>query len=218
MRKLLGPAQFTSLLAEKKDEVGISTGLAVTPVGGEIIFVETALMPGKGKLTLTGQLGEVMRESAMAAFSYARSHSSALGISNQISKATDVHIHVPEGAVPKDGPSAGVAMATSLISALTGTKTKRDVAMTGEITLRGRVMEIGGVKDKVIAAHRAGIKTIVLPQDNQKDMDDVPDKVKKDIKFVFASHLDQVLEVAIPDFNRRLRRLPVVAPSTFVAS
>ncbi|OGY09056.1 MAG: endopeptidase La [Candidatus Blackburnbacteria bacterium RIFCSPHIGHO2_01_FULL_43_15b] len=218
LRKLLGPAQFTSLLAEKKDEVGISTGLAVTPVGGEIIFVETALMPGKGKLTLTGQLGEVMRESAMAAFSYARSHSSALGISNQISKATDVHIHVPEGAVPKDGPSAGVAMATSLISALTGTKTKRDVAMTGEITLRGRVMEIGGVKDKVIAAHRAGIKTIVLPQDNQKDMDDVPDKVKKDIKFVFASHLDQVLEVAIPDFNRRLRRLPVVAPSTFVAS
>lgn len=212
LRKLLGPAQFTSLLAEKKDEVGISTGLAVTAVGGEIIFIETALMPGKGKLTLTGQLGDVMRESAMAAFSYARSHSDELGIKEEFGKKTDVHIHVPEGAVPKDGPSAGVAMATSLISALTGTKTRKDVAMTGEITLRGRVMEIGGVKEKVIAAHRAGIKTVVLPKDNQKDMEDVPEKVKKDIKFVFASHLDDVLEVAMPEYNHK--KAPRQIPSS----
>lgn len=200
LRKYLGPAQFSSLIAEKKDEIGISTGLAVTASGGEIIFVETALMPGKGKLTLTGQLGDVMRESAMAAFSYARSHSGELGIKEEVVKKIDVHIHVPEGAVPKDGPSAGVAMATSLISALTGAKTKKDVAMTGEITLRGRVMEIGGVKEKVIAAHRAGIKTVVLPKDNQKDMDDVPEKVKKDIKFIFADHLDQVLKTAVYGF------------------
>ncbi len=202
LRKLLGPAQYSSLIAEKKDEIGISTGLAVTASGGEIIFVETALMPGKGKLTLTGQLGEVMRESALAAFSYARSHSEELGIRDEVARKIDVHIHVPEGAVPKDGPSAGVAMATSLISALTGVKTKKDVAMTGEITLRGRVMEIGGVKEKVIAAHRAGIKTVILPKDNEKDMDDVPDKVKKDIKFVFADHLDQVLETAVDGFKK----------------
>lgn len=200
LHRFLGPAQFSSLIAEKKDEIGISTGLAVTASGGEIIFVETALMPGKGKLTLTGQLGDVMRESALAAFSYARSHSDELGIKDEIARKIDVHIHVPEGAVPKDGPSAGVAMATSLISALTGVKTKKDVAMTGEITLRGRVMEIGGVKEKIIAAHRAGIKTVVLPKDNQKDMDDVPDKVKKDIKFIFADHLDQVLKTAVSGF------------------
>ncbi len=202
LKKFLGPAQFSSLIAEKKDEVGISTGLAVTATGGEIIFVETALMPGKGKLTLTGQLGDVMRESALAAFSYARSHSNELGIKDEVARKIDVHIHVPEGAVPKDGPSAGVAMATSLISALTGTKTKKDVAMTGEITLRGRVMEIGGVKEKVIAAHRAGIKTVVLPKDNEKDMEDVPDKVKKDIKFIFADHLDIVLQTAVDGFKK----------------
>ena len=221
LRKYLGPAQFSSLIAEKRDEIGISTGLAVTASGGEIIFVETALMPGKGKLTLTGQLGDVMRESALAAFSYARSHSDELEIKDEVAKKIDVHIHVPEGAVPKDGPSAGVAMATSLISALTGAKTKKDVAMTGEITLRGRVMEIGGVKEKVIAAHRAGIKTVVLPKDNQKDMDDVPDKVKKDIKFIFASHLDEVLETAITGFVKpngkpKTPQTPL-GPSTFIA-
>lgn len=221
LHRLLGPTQFSSLLAEKKDEVGISTGLAVTAAGGEIIFVETALMPGKGKLTLTGQLGEVMKESAVAAFSYARSHSHELGLGDKQAGVTDVHIHVPEGAVPKDGPSAGVAMATSLISALTNSKTRKDVAMTGEITLRGRVMEIGGVKDKVIAAHRAGIKTVVLPKDNRKDMEDVPDRVKKDIRFVFADHLDQVLEVAMPGFSslklpRPAPRVPLVPPTYMV--
>lgn len=214
LRKFLGPIQFTSLLAEKKDEVGISTGLAVTATGGEIIFVETALMPGKEKLTLTGQLGDVMRESAMAAFSYTRSQWKKLGIKEDFAKQTEVHIHVPEGAVPKDGPSAGIAMATSLVSAVTGMKTRKDVAMTGEITLRGRIMEIGGVKEKVIAAHRAGIKAVVLPKDNKKDMEDIPEKARKDIKFVFVDHLDQVLEIAIPGFARRkiFEEKPIPSP------
>lgn len=196
IRTFLGPQQFSSLLAEAVDDIGISTGLAVTAVGGEIILVETALMPGKGKLTLTGQLGDVMKESATAAFSYARSHWRDLGLKEDFAKNLDVHIHVPEGAVPKDGPSAGVAMTTSLVSALTNTKTHREVGMTGEITLRGRVLEIGGVKEKVIAAHRAGLKIVVLPKSNQKDMEEVPEKVKQDIKFIFAEHVDEVLEVA----------------------
>ncbi len=202
VHKFLGPIHYRSLIAETKDEVGMATGLAVTATGGEIIFIETALMPGRGKLTLTGQLGDVMKESAMAAFSYARSNWRRLGLMEDFSKDLDVHIHVPEGAVPKDGPSAGVSMATSLISALTNTKTRREVGMTGEITLRGRVMEIGGVKEKVIAAHRAGLKTIVLPHDNKKDMDEVPEKVKRDIEFVFADTLDDVLDVA---FKGRLK-------------
>lgn len=201
--KFLGPQQFTSLLADVQDDIGVATGLAFTPVGGEILFIETALMPGKGRLVLTGQLGDVMKESARAAFSYARSHWQELELRQDFAKNLDVHIHVPEGAVPKDGPSAGVAMATSLISALTNTKTRREVGMTGEITLRGRVMEIGGVKEKVIAAHRAGLKTIVLPKNNQKDLEEIPDNVKEDIEFVFADHLDQVLEVA---FKRSVKR------------
>jgi ATP-dependent Lon protease len=196
VRKLLGPRQFSSLLAEAKDEIGMTTGLAVTPVGGEILFVETALMPGRGKLTLTGQLGDVMKESAQAAFSYARSHWRELGLRQDFAKNLDVHIHVPEGAVPKDGPSAGIAMATSVVSALTNTRVKREVGMTGEITLRGRAMEIGGVKEKAIAAHRAGLKTVIFPKNNKKDMEEVPDRVRKDIKFVFVDHLDDVLKVA----------------------
>lgn len=213
IHKYLGPAQFTSLIAETEDEVGIATGLAVTAVGGEIIFVETALMPGKGRLTLTGQLGDVMKESAQAAFSYARSHWKTLGLKENFAKNLDVHIHVPEGAVPKDGPSAGVAMATSLVSALAGTKTHREVGMTGEVTLRGRVLEIGGVREKVIAAHRAGLKTVVLPEANKKDMEDVPDRVKKDIKFVFADHLDDVLEVAFKGkHGKRHEDIEPIAP------
>lgn len=220
VRRLLGPQQFTSLIAEKKDEVGISTGLAVSATGGDIIFVETALMPGKGRLTLTGQLGDVMKESATAAFSYARSHWRGFGLRQDFAKNLDVHIHVPEGAVPKDGPSAGIAMATSLVSALTNTKTRPDVAMTGEITLRGRVMEIGGVKEKVIAAHRAGIKTVVLPKDNKKDLEEIPDKVKKDIKFVFADYLDQVLNVAFrtSPFRRVVSDVPEIPVHRYIAS
>lgn len=203
VRRYLGPQQFRSQLAEVKDEVGMSTGLAVTATGGEIIFIETALMPGKGKLVLTGQLGDVMKESAQAAFSYARSHWRMLGLGEDFARNLDVHIHVPEGAVPKDGPSAGIAMATSLVSALTNTKTKKEVGMTGEITLRGRVLEIGGVKEKVIAAHRAGLKTIVLPIDNKKDMEEIPQNVQKDIKFVFAEHLDDVLSVAFKGLEKK---------------
>ncbi|MFV1917064.1 MAG: endopeptidase La, partial [Patescibacteria group bacterium] len=165
IRKFLGPAKFTSLIAEKKDEVGMATGLGVTAAGGEIMFVEVALMPGKGKLTRTGQLGDVMKESARAAFTWSKAHWADLGLKEGFAKGIDVHIHVPEGAVPKDGPSAGIAMSTALISALTGVPVRRDVGMTGEVTLRGRVLEIGGVKEKVIAAHRAGLKTLILPKD-----------------------------------------------------
>ncbi len=197
VRKFLGPRKFSSQIAEKTDEVGMSTGLAVTPSGGEILFIEVQLMPGEGKLTLTGQLGSVMKESAKAAFTWARAHWQELGVKESFAKKLDVHVHVPEGAVPKDGPSAGVAMATAIASAISGIPSKREVAMTGEVTLRGRVMEIGGLKEKVIAAHRAGIKTIVAPKDNEKDMEDIPDKVKKDIKFVFASRLDEALKVTL---------------------
>ncbi|OGM21111.1 endopeptidase La [Candidatus Woesebacteria bacterium RIFCSPLOWO2_01_FULL_37_19] len=195
--KFLGPQKFSSQIAEKNDEVGMSTGLAVTAAGGEILFIEVALMPGKGRLTLTGQLGDVMKESARAAFTWSKAHYDELGLNESFGNNIDVHIHVPEGAVPKDGPSAGVAMATALVSALTGITTKRDVGMTGEVTLRGRVLEIGGVKEKVIAAHRAGLKTIILPKDNKKDMEDIPEPVKKDIQFVFAEKLDDVLKVAL---------------------
>jgi len=197
IKKMLGPRKFSSLIAEREDEVGISTGLAVTPTGGEILFIEVAPMPGKGKLTLTGHLGDVMKESAKAAFSWTRSHYQDLKIDQDFAGKLDVHIHVPEGAVPKDGPSAGVAITTALVSALTKIPVKRDVGMTGEVTLRGRVLEIGGVKEKVIAAHRAGLKTIVLPKDNKKDLDDVPANVKRDIKFVFANDVKDVLKIAL---------------------
>ena len=197
IRKFLGPQKFTSLIAERVDEVGMSTGLAVTPAGGEILFIEVSLMPGKGKLTLTGQLGDVMKESARAAFTWTRSHWKELGLKRDFSQDMDVHIHVPEGAVPKDGPSAGIAITTALVSALTGIPVKREVGMTGEITLRGRVLEIGGVKEKVIAGHRAGLKTIILPKDNEKDMEDVPKLVKKDIKFIFAENYTEVIKIAL---------------------
>lgn len=197
VRKFLGPAKYTSTLAEKKDEVGMATGLAWTEVGGEVLFIEVALMPGKGQLTLTGHLGDVMKESCQAAMSYVRSHWKNLGLAENFAKSLDVHIHVPEGAVPKDGPSAGVAITTALVSALTKMSTRREVGMTGEITLRGRVLEIGGAKEKVIAAHRAGLKIVVLPRDNRKDLEDVPASVKKEIKFIFAKELDEVLKVAL---------------------
>ena len=208
VHKFLGPQKFSSLIAEKKDEVGMSTGLAVTASGGEILFIEVALMPGKGKLTLTGQLGEVMQESAKAAFTWAKSHYQTLGLKNDFAQGIDVHIHVPEGAVPKDGPSAGTAIATALVSALTGIPVRRDVGMTGEITLRGRVLEIGGVKEKIIAAHRAGLRTIILPKDNKKDLEDVPAKVKEDIKFIFADVLNDALLIAMKLWPPKLPTKP----------
>lgn len=195
--KFLGPAKFTAALAEKKDDVGISTGLAWTEAGGDILFIEVALMPGKGHLMLTGQLGDVMKESCQAAMSYIRARAEKFGISERFYQKLDVHIHVPEGAVPKDGPSAGTAITTALVSALTKIPVKHMVGMTGEVTLRGRVLEIGGVKEKIIAAHRAGLRTILLPKENRKDLEDVPKDVMKDLRFVFVSHMDEVLKVAL---------------------
>jgi ATP-dependent Lon protease len=197
VKKFLGPYKYSSLIAEKKDEVGMSTGLAVTSAGGEILFIEVSLMPGRGRLTLTGQLGDVMKESAQAAFTWTRAHYKELGLKATFSQKLDIHIHVPEGAVPKDGPSAGTAITTALVSALTKIPVRRDTGMTGEISLRGKVMEIGGVKEKTIAGHRAGLKTIILPKDNRKDMEDVPTKVKNDIKFIFASEIEDVLSHAL---------------------
>ncbi len=197
VREYLGVMKYNSLIAEKKNEIGMATGLAVTSVGGEILFIEVSLMPGRGRLTLTGQLGDVMKESAQAAFTWARSNYKLLGLKSDFSSKLDIHIHVPDGAVPKDGPSAGTSITTALVSALTKIPTRRDTGMTGEITLRGKVTEIGGLKEKTIAGHRAGLKTIICPMDNKKDMEDIPDKVKKDIKFVFAEKIEDVLSTAL---------------------
>jgi len=195
--KFLGPIKINSTLIEKQDEIGMSTGMAWTEAGGDILFIEVALMPGKGQLILTGQLGDVMKESCQAAMSYIRARAKALGLNEKFYQKIDVHVHVPEGAVPKDGPSAGVAITTALVSALTKIPVNRTVSMTGEITLRGRVLEIGGVKEKVIAAHRAGLKTVILPKDNKKDLEDIPKEVLKDLKFVFVSHMDEALDTAL---------------------
>ena len=213
VRKFLGPIKHRSQIAEKEDEVGMSTGLAVTQTGGEILFIEVALMPGKGKLTLTGKLGSVMKESAQAAFTWTKSHWAELGLKEDFGKHIDVHIHVPEGAIKKDGPSAGIAISTALVSALTGIPTNRDVGMTGEVTLRGRVLEIGGVKEKVVAGHRAGLKTIILPIDNKKDMQDLPKDVKKDIKFIFADRLEDVLKVSMREWPINFRKESHSPPS-----
>jgi ATP-dependent Lon protease len=215
VQKFLGPIKITSTLIEKKDEIGMSTGLAWTEAGGDILFIEVALMPGKGQLILTGQLGDVMKESCQAAMSYIRARAKALGLDEKFYQKIDVHVHVPEGAVPKDGPSAGIAITTAIISALTKIPVNHTVGMTGEITLRGRVLEIGGVKEKMIAAHRAGLKTIILPKDNKKDLEDVPKEVLKDLKFVFVEHMDDVLGVALtknlqPKGETHLRQRPVL--------
>ncbi len=195
--KFLGPIVYSENLIEKKDEIGMSTGMAWTEAGGDILFIEVALMPGKGGLILTGQLGDVMKESAQAALSYIRSRSRLFGIPDKTFQKTDIHVHVPEGAVPKDGPSAGLAITTAIISALTKIPVKRTVAMTGEVTLRGRALEIGGLKEKVIAAHRAGIKTVIVPKENKKDLEEFPKEVINDLKFVFVEHMDEVLPVAL---------------------
>ena len=193
----LGPIKFLPILAEKEDEIGMTTGLSVTEAGGEVLFIEVTLMPGKGGLLLTGQLGDVMKESGQAAMSYVRAHWLSLGLPERFFQKVDVHVHVPEGAIPKDGPSAGIALTSAIISAFTKIPVKKDVAMTGEVTLRGRVLEIGGLKEKVLAAHRAGVKVVIAPSDNEKDMEDIPDFVQKDLKFHFVKHMDDVLEVAL---------------------
>jgi len=194
--KYLGPTKFTFGIAEEKDEVGVATGVAVSEAGGDTMAVEVTLMRGKGGLMLTGQLGDVMQESAQAALSYSRTHAQHLGLKVNFDKI-DIHIHVPEGAIPKDGPSAGITIATALISALSHRAVHKDVAMTGEITLRGRVLPIGGLRDKVLAAHRAGLKTMLIPMKNKKDMIDVPKKVQREMNFVYVERMDQVLPVAL---------------------
>ncbi|HWS48650.1 MAG TPA: endopeptidase La [Candidatus Methanoperedens sp.] len=191
LQKFLGPERFTSQLKGKKDEVGVSTGLAWTSVGGDILFIEVNIMPGKGSLILTGKLGSVMKESCQAALSFVRSQSKDWGIKQDFHKI-DIHIHVPEGATPKDGPSAGGAITTALISALTNKAISHDIGMTGEITLRGNILEIGGLKEKSLAAHRAGLKTIFIPKDNKKSLVDIPKEVKKDIKFIPVSHYSEI--------------------------
>lgn len=197
LHKYLGPPEFSYGEAEEQDQVGVATGVAYTETGGDIMTVEVTIMEGKGSLNLTGQLGEVMQESAQAALSYARSHASDLGLKVRDFDKIDIHVHVPEGAVPKDGPSAGVTIATALVSALAERPVRRDVAMTGEITLRGRVLPVGGLREKVLAAHRARVYTFILPKKNQKDLVELPAKVRRDMKFVFVERMEQVLERAL---------------------
>lgn len=200
--EFLGKKKFRYGEAEHQDQIGVATGLAYTAAGGDTLAIEVSLYPGKGKLILTGKLGDVMKESAQAAFSYIRSRAAELHIDPDFHEKNDIHIHVPEGAVPKDGPSAGITMATALISALTGRPVSREVGMTGEITLRGRVLPIGGLKEKSLSAHRAGLKKVIIPADNEKDLDDIPESVKENLTFVPVSHLDEVLKHALVEVKQ----------------
>jgi ATP-dependent Lon protease len=204
--KYLGPPRYAEQQAEKEDEVGVATGIAYTEAGGDIMPIEVTLMPGKGQLTLTGQIGEIMQESIQAAHSYVRSKAKEYGIKPEQFENNDIHLHVPEGAIPKEGPSAGVAMATALMSAFSNNKVRHNVAMTGEITLRGRVLPIGGFKEKVLAAHRAGIRTVVVPAKNKKDLVDIPRKVQRDLDIVFAEKMDDVLNTALIVTKTRKRK------------
>lgn len=202
LENLIGKPQFRYGIAEVEDQIGAVTGLAWTEAGGDTLTIEVSIVPGKGKLTLTGKLGDVMKESAQAAFSYIRSRSEALNIDPDFYEKSDIHIHVPEGAIPKDGPSAGITIATALVSALAGIPVSKEVGMTGEITLRGRVLPIGGLKEKALAAHRAGLKTIIIPKENEKDIEEIPESVREDLKFIPVEHLDEVLEVALLKVSR----------------
>ncbi|MFB3880636.1 MAG: endopeptidase La [Armatimonadota bacterium] len=203
VRAHLGSPRFRYGIAEKEDEIGVATGLGWTEFGGDILFIEVTLMKGRGNLLLTGSLGDVMQESGKAAFSYARSRAADLSIDPDFYRGTDVHIHVPAGQIPKDGPSAGITMATALVSALTGRPVHREVAMTGEITLRGKVLPVGGIKEKILAAHRAGIKTIILPEENRKDLEEVPSHVQEELKFRFVETMEDVLKIALHERKRK---------------
>ncbi|MDR9459870.1 MAG: endopeptidase La, partial [Dehalococcoidia bacterium] len=194
LKEFLGAGKFSYEVAEGSDEVGVATGLAWTQAGGDVLFVEALLVPGKGNLTLTGKLGDVMQESARAALTYSRAHASSLGVQGNFYETKDIHIHVPAGAIPKDGPSAGVTMTVALASAISGRPVKKNVAMTGEITLRGKVLPVGGIKEKVLAAHRAGVTKVILPKDNEKDLDEIPQQIKDELQFVFVKHIDEVLK------------------------
>jgi ATP-dependent Lon protease len=197
VQKLLGPTKFRISQIEETDQVGMVTGLAWTQFGGELLCVETLTMPGKGNTQITGKLGDVMKESAQAAVSFVRSRAEQLGIDVDFYKKLDLHIHVPEGAIPKDGPSAGISMCSAIVSALAKAPVYRDLAMTGEITLRGRVLPIGGLKEKVLAAHRGGIRKIIIPKENEKDLHDIPASVLRQVEVVAVEHMDEVLSHAI---------------------
>jgi ATP-dependent Lon protease len=208
----LGAPKFLPEAEQEEHEIGVATGLAWTSTGGEILYVEASLSRGRGNLTLTGQLGDVMKESAQAAVSYARAHAKKLGIEPDFYQKLDIHIHVPAGAIPKDGPSAGITMATALISALTKRPVSRDVAMTGEITLRGRVLPIGGLKEKSLAAFRAGIKTIIIPDRNEKDLDEIPKPLRRKLRWLVAKNMSDVLKVALIERRTSTHKLRLVAP------
>jgi ATP-dependent Lon protease len=195
--KYLGPEKFSREITKRVDTPGVATGMAWTQAGGETLFIEATAMKGKGKLILTGQLGDVMKESAQAALSFIRSRAEKLGVDPDFFENNNIHIHIPAGAIPKDGPSAGVTMLTALTSLASGRKIKKDLSMTGEITLRGQVLPVGGIKEKVLAAHRAGIKEIILPAFNKKDLEDIPKKVLKEITFHFPEKMSEVLKIAL---------------------
>ena len=197
VRELLGTIRFRKQDIARKSEIGLVNGLAWTEVGGDVLQVEATLVAGKGEVTLTGKLGEVMQESARAALTCVRSRAESLGIDPKEFREKDLHIHVPEGAIPKDGPSAGITIATAMVSALTGSRARHDLAMTGEITLRGKVLPIGGVKEKLLAAHRFGLKTIVLSKENEKDLSDIPDEVREDLTIKTVDSIDEVLAIAL---------------------
>jgi len=197
LKEVLGKPKFHDERAERTTLPGVAVGLAWTPVGGDILFIETSRMPGKGSIQITGQLGDVMKESASAALTYVRSHTDELGIDPKFLEQSDVHIHIPAGGIPKDGPSAGVTMFTALTSLLTGRRVRRDTAMTGEATLRGRVLPVGGIKTKVLAAHRAGIKRVILPEQNARDLDEIPEDIKKEMEIILASDMKEVLANAL---------------------
>ncbi|MGC8804996.1 MAG: S16 family serine protease, partial [Candidatus Ratteibacteria bacterium] len=207
----LGPEKYTFLSRAKQPAVGVATGMAWTEYGGDILFTEVLLMKGKGKLIITGQLGSVMKESAQAALSFVRANAEKLGILPDFVEKHDIHIHVPEGAIPKDGPSAGVTIVTALVSALTGRKARCDVAMTGEITLQGKVLRIGGLKSKILAAHRAEISTVIIPEENEKDLEEIPESVRKELKIILVNNVMDVLNIALlePEKTEKNHVLPI---------
>jgi len=197
LAEFLGPQRFEYGELEAEDQIGSATGLVVTEVGGDVVAIEVTRMEGKEDFILTGQLGEVMRESARAGLSWTRAHARELGVSREVFEKNTLHIHVPAGAIPKDGPSAGITMATAVVSALTGIPVRKDVAMTGEITLRGRVLPIGGLKSKILAAHLSGAKMVIIPKKNEKDLRDIPEEIRKSMKLILVDTMDQVLEAAL---------------------
>jgi ATP-dependent Lon protease len=201
--ELLGPHKYRYGKIEEQNEIGLTNGMAYTEVGGDLLVIEATVVPGRGKFTITGQLGDVMKESCSAAMSYVRSRGPLFGLDKDFFSNVDVHIHVPEGAIPKDGPSAGIALTTSIVSAITKLSVKRVVAMTGEVTLRGRVLAIGGLKEKILAAHRGGIKTVIVPKENEKDLKDIPKEVLKELKIILVDHVDQVLVNALEIKNAK---------------